>query len=70
MTEGGTGLGLMTSNALAANGAKVYITGRRREVLEKAELQHPSGGSIIALPMDITAKAMIRKGVDFIAQRA
>jgi NAD(P)-dependent dehydrogenase (short-subunit alcohol dehydrogenase family) len=69
VTGGGTGLGFMTSNALAANGAKVYITGRRREVLEKAEMQHPSGGSIIALPMDITDKATIRKGVDFISQR-
>lgn len=69
VTGGGTGLGLITSNALATNGAKVYITGRRAEVLKRAEKQHPSGGSIIALPMDITDKSAIRKGVAFISER-
>lgn len=36
VTGGGTGLGLMMTQALAANGAKVYILGRRMEPLEKA----------------------------------
>lgn len=36
VTGGGTGVGLMMAQALEANGAIVYILGRRKEVLEKA----------------------------------
>jgi len=58
VTGGGTGIGLMATQALAANGAKVYITSRRSEVLENAKESHdPSGGSIIPLgPCDVTKK--------------
>jgi NAD(P)-dependent dehydrogenase (short-subunit alcohol dehydrogenase family) len=34
VTRGGTGIGLMITQTLVANGAKVYITGRRKEALE------------------------------------
>ncbi|GAW14391.1 hypothetical protein ANO14919_037930 [Xylariales sp. No.14919] len=60
VTGGGTGIGLMATQALAANGAKVYITGRRMEALENAAKKHqPSsgGGQIIpAGPCDVTKK--------------
>ncbi|TKA70773.1 hypothetical protein B0A55_05462 [Friedmanniomyces simplex] len=60
VTGGGTGLGLMTARALAANGVKVYVTGRRVEKLKGAELQDStSGGSITGLQMDITDKESI-----------
>ena len=36
VTGGGTGLGLVVARALEANGAKVFITGRRQEKLEEA----------------------------------
>ena len=39
VTGGGTGIGLMMAKALEANGAKVYILGRRMDALEKAAKQ-------------------------------
>lgn len=59
VTGGGTGIGLMCSQALAANGAKVYITGRRTEALENAAKSHDPdhGGAIIPIgPTDVTKK--------------
>jgi NAD(P)-dependent dehydrogenase (short-subunit alcohol dehydrogenase family) len=40
VTGGGTGIGLYLSLALAANGARVYIIGRRKEVLEQTAAEH------------------------------
>jgi len=58
VTGGGTGIGLMIAHALSANGAKVYIVGRREEELKKvADMYTPSGnGAIIPLPGDVSTK--------------
>lgn len=47
----------MITQALVANGAKVYITGRRQEKLENTVKTYNTGpGSLHALPGDISSK--------------
>ncbi|KAI9743096.1 MAG: hypothetical protein M1818_003391 [Claussenomyces sp. TS43310] len=56
ITGGGTGIGLMMARALALNGAsKVYIIGRRKNVLEEAAASVTTG-NIIPLVGDVTSK--------------
>lgn len=40
VTGGGTGIGLMIAKALEHNGAKVYILGRREEILKTSAKQN------------------------------
>ncbi|PBK64144.1 NAD(P)-binding protein [Armillaria solidipes] len=55
VTGGGTGIGLSIAKAFAAAGAKVYVTGRRLDVLEKAAASVAGvSGSIVPLQMDAT----------------
>ncbi|KAI1177435.1 hypothetical protein F4777DRAFT_205098 [Nemania sp. FL0916] len=73
VTGGGTGIGLMATQALAANGAKVYITGRRVEAIEKAAKEHQptsGGGQIIPIgPCDVTKKDDLSKLVETIGEK-
>ena len=70
VTGGGTGIGLMITQALVANGAKVYITSRREEVLKKTEELYNSGpGKIIPLVADISDKNEVKKLYDDLCQR-
>lgn len=49
VTGGGTGIGLMITQTLVANGAKVYITGRRQEALQTVVEKYSTGpGKIVA----------------------
>jgi len=73
VTGGGTGIGLMIAQAFANNGARVYITSRRPEVLQTASktwgtsLAHPQG-KIIPVTADITDKASIENLAQTIAK--
>lgn len=47
----------MIAQALVTNGAKVYITGRRQEVLDNTVQKYNTGsGSLHALPGDVSTK--------------
>ncbi len=58
VTGGGTGIGLAIARALAAEGARVTITGRRKSVLEEV-----AGGGLFALQMDVAEEASVVDGV-------
>ncbi|KAI4721334.1 NAD(P)-binding protein [Aureobasidium sp. EXF-10727] len=59
ITGGGSGIGLMMTKALAANGAKkIYIIGRRKDKLEEAASTNPS--VIIPVVGDVTSKDTLK----------
>jgi NAD(P)-dependent dehydrogenase (short-subunit alcohol dehydrogenase family) len=60
-----SGLGRRFAKVLAACGAKVAVTGRRVEKLESlvSEITE-SGGTALAIPMDMTSREDIRSAVD------
>lgn len=71
ITGGGSGIGLMATQALAVNGAKVYIAGRTEEKLDQVHelYNNDIAGEIIPLQADITSKSEIDKLVKEISSR-
>jgi len=70
VTGGGSGIGLMIARGLAVNGAKVYISGRRLDILQRAASSlSQDQGTIIPLQMDVTDKTSIQAGRDEIATK-
>ncbi|GAA5913045.1 SDR family NAD(P)-dependent oxidoreductase [Sporobolomyces salmoneus] len=57
VTGGGSGIGLMATQALVENGAKtVYIVGRRAEYLATVAEKYGKNGQIVPMPGDVTKK--------------
>ncbi|KAK2630563.1 hypothetical protein QTJ16_001383 [Diplocarpon rosae] len=71
ITGGGSGIGLMATQALAVNGAKVYIVGRTEEKLQSVVKNHGQNiaGEIIPLVADVTSKEEIANLVKEIESR-
>jgi len=71
ITGGGSGIGLMATQALAVNGAKVYITGRTEEKLDTVVKTYSQGiaGQIIPVTADITDKKDIVSLYDQISKQ-
>ncbi|KAK9775507.1 putative Rhamnolipids biosynthesis 3-oxoacyl-[acyl-carrier-protein] reductase [Seiridium cardinale] len=70
ITGGGSGIGLMATQALVNNGAKVYITGRTGEKLDKVVEQYSQGkDSIIPLVCDVGKKDQIKNLVKEISSK-
>ena len=60
----------MITQALVSNGAKVYITGRREEALQKVVELYSSGpGRIVALPGDISQKDDLKRLASVLASK-
>ncbi|KAI0172704.1 hypothetical protein GGR52DRAFT_418245 [Hypoxylon sp. FL1284] len=70
VTGGGSGIGLMATQALVANGCKVYVTGRTQEKLDRVAAQYAEGsGSIIPIQCDVSDKSQIASLADEISSR-
>ncbi|KJZ71515.1 hypothetical protein HIM_09103 [Hirsutella minnesotensis 3608] len=71
VTGGGSGIGLMTAQALCANGAKVYVLGRTKEKLETVAQVHGKGGAgeMIPIQADVNTKESVKTLVEEIKSR-
>jgi meso-butanediol dehydrogenase/(S,S)-butanediol dehydrogenase/diacetyl reductase len=63
VTGGGTGLGAAIAERFVADGARVCITGRRKEMLEKVAQSLPSG-KVTICPGDVSKEEDVKRMVD------
>ncbi|MBI3605593.1 MAG: SDR family NAD(P)-dependent oxidoreductase, partial [Nitrospirae bacterium] len=64
ITGGGSGIGGAIAKLFAKEGARVVITGRRKEKLEEVvKAISKSGGQALALPGSVTAETDVQNAV-------
>jgi meso-butanediol dehydrogenase/(S,S)-butanediol dehydrogenase/diacetyl reductase len=63
VTGGGSGIGTAIAERFVADGAKVCITGRRKEMLEKVAKSLPSG-TVVICPGDVSKEEDVKRMVD------
>ena len=63
VTGGGTGIGTAIAERFVADGAKVCITGRRQELLEKVAKSLPSG-SVVICQGDVSKEEDVKRMVE------
>lgn len=62
VTGGGSGIGRASAQALAREGARVVVAGRRKDALdETARLIRDSGGEALAVTADVTSEEDVRQ---------
>jgi NAD(P)-dependent dehydrogenase (short-subunit alcohol dehydrogenase family) len=63
VTGGGTGIGTAIAERFVADGAKVCISGRRKELLEKVAKSLPSG-SVVVCQGDVSKEEDVKRMVE------
>jgi NADP-dependent 3-hydroxy acid dehydrogenase YdfG len=65
VTGGGTGIGLAVSRALASEGCRVAVTGRREETLRAAAEAWRGHGALVAHAVDVADRASVAALMDW-----